>query len=115
MILLDEVDEWFLDLARRDPETADRVAAAIDVLAERGPALGRPLADRIKGSSLHHLKELRPPSTSVRVLFAFDPERQAVLLIGGDKAGQWTGWYTKAIPVAEERYARWLADSDRKE
>jgi hypothetical protein len=64
-----------------------------------------------KGSSLHHLKELRPGSTGsteIRVVFAFDPERNAVLLVAGDKSGQWTEWYRRAIPLAEERYALWL-------
>lgn len=39
----------------------------------------------------------------MRILFAFDPVRQAVLLIGGDKSGDWRGWYEKAIPIAEKR------------
>jgi hypothetical protein len=59
-----------------------------------------------------HSKELRPGSageTEVRILFIFDPERQAVLLVSGDKSGQWTDWYVDNIEVAEERYARWLA------
>lgn len=42
------------------------------------------------------------------VLFVFDPERQAVLLVAGDKAGDWTGWYDDNIPVAESRYEAWL-------
>jgi hypothetical protein len=45
----------------------------------------------------------------VRILFVFDPERAAVLLVAGDKAGQWNAWYPKAIQAAEERYRRWLA------
>lgn len=109
VVLLDEVDEWFIELAKTDEDTADVVAAAIDLLADLGPNLGRPLADRIKGSDIHNMKELRPSGTSVRVLFVFDPERNAVLLVAGDKAGDWQGWYTKNIPLAEERYAGWLA------
>lgn len=82
------------------------------MLAERGPALGRPAVDRISGSSLHNLKELRPGSagrTEIRILFIFDPQRQAVLLVAGDKAGNWTRWYRDAIKLAEDRYARYLA------
>jgi hypothetical protein len=112
VILLDEVDEWFIDLAKRDADSADQVEAAIDMLADEGPTLGRPLVDRIKGSKLHGMKELRPGSTGtteVRILFIFDPERQAVLLVAGDKTGQWRDWYTTNIAVAEQRYARWLA------
>lgn len=66
------------------------------------------LADRIKGSKLHNLKELRPPATNVRILFIFDPQRQAVLLAAGDKTGQWAKWYTDNIPKAERRYQDWL-------
>ena len=75
------------------------------------PTLPRPLADRVQGSKVHNLKELRPGSagsSEVRILFCFDPERQAVLLVAGDKSGQWRDWYKRAIPLAEERYARWL-------
>ena len=64
---------------------------AIEALAEGGPNLGRPLVDRIKGSSIHNLKELRPGSTGtteIRILFAFDPWRSSVLLVAGDKAGR---------------------------
>ena len=55
---------------------------------------------------MHNLKELRPGSagtTEVRILFCFDPERQAVLLVAGDKSGHWKDWYKRAIPLAEER------------
>jgi hypothetical protein len=71
-----EVEAWYLALCESDPETADLIEDAIDQLAEEGPALGRPLADRVKGSRYHNMKELRPPSagsTEIRMLFAFDP------------------------------------------
>ena len=111
VILVQEVDDWFIDLAVNAPETAELVAAAIDLLAETGPALGRPLVDRIEGSRLHNMKELRPGSqghSEVRILFIFDPDRQAVVLVAGDKQGQWTRWYEDNIPAAERRYQRWL-------
>lgn len=106
--LLEEVENWLLDL---DDDSYDQVAAAIDKLAEDGPALGRPLVDRVETSRHHNMKELRPGSSGrseVRVLFIFDPERRAVLLIAGDKAGDWTGWYRRNIPVADDRYDDWL-------
>jgi hypothetical protein len=59
-----------------DDGSYDLVAAAIDKLADDGPALGRPLVDRIKASRHHNMKELRPDSagpTEIRILFAFDP------------------------------------------
>lgn len=106
-----EVRDWLHELRKDNRATARLVGQAIQALMEEGPDLGRPLVDRIKGSAMHHLKELRPGSTGgteIRILFAFDPERSAVLLAAGDKAGQWTEWYRRAIPLAEERYTEWL-------
>lgn len=74
--------------------------------------MGRPTVDRVNGSKFHNMKELRPAGTSVRILFIFDPQRQAILLLGGDKAGNWRRWYDENIPVADERYARWLATGE---
>lgn len=68
--------------------------------------MGRPLVDRMKGSKYHNMKELRPVSagmTEIRILFAFDPRREAIFLVGGDKSGNWEGWYRKAVPLADER------------
>ncbi|WP_244870805.1 type II toxin-antitoxin system RelE/ParE family toxin [Catellatospora sp. IY07-71] len=104
--LHEEVETWFLELCATDPISADLVAEAIDLLAEHGPALGRPLVDRIQTSRFHHMKELRPGSsgsTEVRLLFAFDPLREAIFLIAGDKSGQWKRWYQSAVPLADER------------
>src|SRR2546422_5864510 len=111
IILAPEVHDWFLAL---DHESADRVRDAIELLADQGPALARPMADRIHGSNLHNLKELRPGSagrSEIRILYIFDPERQAVLLVAGDKAGNWQSWYTTAIKLAEYRYERFLNTS----
>lgn len=61
----------------------------------------------VKASRHKNMKELRPPSagsTEIRVLFAFDPKRTAVLLPGGDKRGTWTDWYRGSIPIADARY-----------
>ncbi len=112
VILVDEVASWYLDLVNDEPTTAELVAAAIDLLEADGPTLGRPLVDSIEGSSIRNLKELRPGSrgrSEIRILFAFDPERQAVLLVAGDKAGNWTKWYDDNIPLAERRFAAWLS------
>ncbi len=105
------VEAWFLDLCRSDSLTADLIAEAIDVLVAHGPALGRPLVDRLKGSTYHNMKELRPGSTGtteVRMIFAFDPAREAVFLVAGDKSGRWQDWYHSAIPVADARFAEHL-------
>jgi len=107
VILADEVDAWFLALCETDPASAELVEAAINILELEGLTLGRPLADRVKHSSYHNMKELRPGSagsTEIRILYAFDPIRRAVLLVAGDKAGNWDQWYRDNIPVADRRY-----------
>lgn len=91
---------------------------AIDGLAEAGPALGRPLVDSITHSSVGNLKELPPGSagrTEVRILFAFDPWRSAILLTGGDKSGDWHRWDRRAIPHAEDLYAEYLKEREAEE
>ncbi|MBP1780982.1 hypothetical protein J3R08_000832 [Micromonospora sp. HB375] len=108
--LVDEVRQWIDAL---DAPTHARVVQAIDLLAEHGPGLGRPLVDTIHGSSVANLKELRPGS--VRILFAFDPWRSSILLVAGDKSGRWKTWYQEAIPVAEHRYELYLKDRAREE
>ena len=116
-MLLEPVNDWFLDLCKSDPLAADKVEEALDELGERGPQLGRPLVDRLHSSKIHNLKELRPRvggASEVRLLFVFDPSGEAVILVAGDKAGQWNRWYAEAIPVAEERcvaYRRELEES----
>jgi hypothetical protein len=78
-------EAWAEGLAQAD---AEALLAAIRVLRDEGPNLGRPLVDRIEGSRHANMKELRPGSagrTEVRVLFAFDRKRRAILLVGGDK------------------------------
>ena len=114
------VADW---LASLDAPTRDCVTAAVEVLADLGPALGRPLVDTVEGSRFANMKELRPPSpgsSEFRILFAFDPARRAVLLLGGDKSGadtrkaskkvKWSGWYKTAVPEADRRYDQHLAN-----
>jgi hypothetical protein len=59
------------------------------------------------------MKELRPRKGYIRILFAFDPRRTAILFIGGDKSGQWTTWYERMIPVADRLYDDYLATLQR--
>lgn len=90
----------------------EALLAAINVLRRLGPQLGRPLVDSIRNSRHSNMKELRPPSTGtseVRVLFAFDPNRQAILLLGGDKSRAWAAWYRENLPIADARYEKHLA------
>jgi len=105
-----ELQAWINTL---DMRTRAQVVDAIDRLAEAGPALGRPLVDSIAHSEIGNLKELRPGSagrSEVRILFVFDPWRSAILLTGGDKSGDWQGWYRRAIPRAEELYEEYLKE-----
>lgn len=98
-----------------DPVSSDGIDEAIRTLAREGPTQGRPLVDRIAGSCLANMKELRPPSagrSEVRILFVFDPWRSAILLVAGDKSGQWSRWYRKAIPEAEQLYATYLQERE---
>jgi hypothetical protein len=107
-----DVRQWLRALRHDDPDTYRSVNVAIDMLAERGPGLGRPLVDTLRGSEISNLKELRPRSgrdVAIRILFVFDPWSQGVLLVAGNKAGDWSGWYEVAIPVAEAAYESWLA------
>lgn len=110
VVVGDEVGAW---LDALDSESYDLVIAALTVLSEDGPMLGRPLVDTIKGSTVKNMKELRPGSkgrSEIRILFAFDPQRQAILLVAGDKAGNWKKWYKENVPIAEERWQQHLGD-----
>jgi hypothetical protein len=105
--ITEEYAAWFRVLIKEDLASATQVAQAVAALREEGPTLGRPLVDRLKGSAVHHLKELRPGSrgrSEIRIIFAFDPTRSALLLLGGDKAGNWERWYRDNIPLAERLY-----------
>ena len=108
-----EYAAWFTTLIKKDLPSAVQVAQAVAALREEGPALGRPLVDRLKGSRIHHLKELRPGSrgrSEIRIIFAFDLARSALLLLGGDKAGNWNRWYRDNVPLAEQLYFEYTAE-----
>jgi hypothetical protein len=97
-------EAWAEGLGQSD---AEALLAAVRVLRDVGPGLGRPLVDTIKGSRHANMKELRPGSTGrteIRVLFGFDRERMAILLVGGDKSDNWTTWYEVNIPIADDRF-----------
>lgn len=110
----EEVRAWLHGMRRTDRESLGLISAAIEhVINGKGPAEGRPLVDRVKGSNLHNLKELRPASggaTEVRILFIFDSDQRMVFLVGGDKSGSWKSWYDTAIALAEERYKQYEQD-----
>jgi hypothetical protein len=99
-----------------DQADAEALLAAIRVLRDLGPSLGRPLVDTVTGSRHPNMKEVRPGSTGrteIRVLFAFDRQRRAILLVGGDKSSDWSGWYRRNVPIADDRFDQHQADLGR--
>lgn len=116
------ISEWLNTL---DDESANMVRASIHYLEHAGPMAKRPLVGTIRGSRFPNMKELRPPSTGrseLRILFAFDPQRRAILLIAGDKANSnnvrkaftWHRWYRHAIPKADQLFANHLNKSEER-
>jgi hypothetical protein len=97
-----EFEDWWMSLTQAQQEALDD---RVMLLAERGPHLGRPVVGKITGSRHPNMKELRAAKGgALRVLFAFDPRRYAILLLGGDKTGRWQEWYERAVPRADARY-----------
>jgi hypothetical protein len=112
ILLSAEVESFLDDLYESDPASHQLVNQAILILERNGPAEGRPLVDSITASRVANMKELRPPSSGrseIRILLVFDPWRAAILLVAGDKSGQWDKWYRTAIPQAEQLYDDYLA------
>lgn len=101
----DEFQEWFAGLTHAEQ---DSIGRKVELLEHFGPALGRPDADGIKGSKYPNMKELRIQhgGDAYRVLYAFDPRRVAILLMGGRKGKK--KWYEKAIAAADGIYERYL-------
>ena len=90
-----------------DEELQDELLAHAKLLGEFGPNLGRPTVDGLKGSKHANMKELRFDWDGGvwRVAFAFDPKRQAILLVGGDKGGaDQRRFYKRLIAVADGRF-----------
>jgi hypothetical protein len=110
IIFHEKFEEWFFG---EEPDVQDSIAMVLDILEEQGASLGRPYVDTIKGSTFPNMKELRVQhdGNPYRILFAFDPQRQAVLLIGGNKRGD-KRWYEVNIPMADRRFAEYLEETN---
>lgn len=108
VIATDEFTTWYRDLDERD---VDEVTRCVDVLEMVGMTLGSPQSSAIKGSR-YPLRELRVQSGGrpLRIFYAFDPKRQAVLLLGGDKTGD-KRFYKRMVPIAESIWERYLAET----
>jgi len=98
----DEFEEWWNQLTEAEQES---VEASVGLLEERGPNLRFPHSSGIETSRHEHMRELRTQHEGrpYRTLYAFDPRRTAILLIGGDKTGNGR-WYDEYVPIADDLY-----------
>ncbi len=103
----DEFEVWWNSLSEAEQED---VNAKVILLQRFGPALRRPHSDVVASSRHSHMKELiiQHAGRPYRVLYAFDPGRSAILLLGGDKTGD-ERWYDRYVPVADRLYDEHLA------
>lgn len=104
----DEFGDWWETLSDSEQVSVD---AGVRLLELLGPRLSRPYADAVKGSRHSNMKELRIQCEGrpLRTFFAFDPRRNAILLIGGDKTGD-RRFYDRLVPVADKLYDRHLKE-----
>ena len=107
----DEFGSWFVGLSRSDQDAID---FTVDLLIEQGPSLRFPHSSGISNARHSHMRELRIQSGGkpLRVFYAFDPRRSAILLIGGDKTGDGR-FYERMIPIADELYDVYLQELKR--
>ncbi len=104
----DEFAEWYGNLSESQQ---DDVAAVALLLMEQGPHLPFPYSSGIDWSKHSHMRELRVQSGGrpIRVFYAFDPRRTAILLLGGEKTGD-DRFYERAIPIADELYETYISE-----
>lgn len=107
----DEFGRWWDTLTTSEQVSID---AHVRKLEQRGPNLPFPYSSGISGSRHAHMRELRVQSGGkpLRVFYAFDPRRSAILLIGGDKTGD-KRFYERMIPVADDLYDEHLAELEK--
>jgi hypothetical protein len=98
----DEFEQWWHSLSEDEQVS---LTASVLLLGERGPTLGHPHSSGINGSKHGHMRELRTQHRGhpFRTLYAFDPRRMAILLIGGNKTGDGR-WYEVHVPIADRLY-----------
>ena len=102
VITTDLFNEW---LEQQDDSTQEKVLAALVVLQQLGPGLGRPLVDTVNDSKFMNMKELRVQHRGkpLRAFFVFDPLRQAIVLCIGNKSGK-KRFYKEMLDIAEQQY-----------
>jgi hypothetical protein len=101
----DQFIEWWDSLTFEQQQS---VSGPVSLLEQRGPVLARPAVGTVTGSRHPNMKELR--AGTIRVLFAFDPLRAAILLIGGDKRDRWQAFYAEMIPLADDLFDEHLTE-----
>ena len=107
----DEFGAWWRTLGAGEQ---DDIAAIVALLEEKGPRLPFPYSSGVKGSRHPHMRELRVQSSGdpLRVFYAFDPRRTAILLIGGKKTGD-EGFYERMTRLADRLYNDYLDEIRR--
>ena len=107
----DEFEIWWDSLSAEQQED---LTASVGLLEVYGPNLPFPHSSSIHASKHGHMRELRTQSKGMplRTLYAFDPRRTAILLIGGDKTGQ-DDWYERYVPLADRLYDRHLEEIEK--
>lgn len=102
----EECADWFEAL---EDGLQEEILACIGLLIRFGPNLSRPHVDTVKGSAYSNMKELRIQyqGDPWRILFAFDPRRTAILLVGGNKRGN-KRWYVEHVRIADRRFKQYL-------
>lgn len=103
-----EFEAWWDGITANEQ---DSVTERVKLLMQHGPNLRRPYVGKIEGSKHANMKELivQHAGEPFRVLFIFDPRKQAVLLIGGNKGGN-DRWYEEFVPRADKIYDRYLVE-----
>ena len=104
----DDFAGWFTDLTEKEQVTVGRI---VELLVEHGPSLPFPHSSGVESSRHRHMRELRiqHEGRPFRVLYAFDPRRAAILLLGGDKTGR-DRWYEEHVPKADDLYDEYLRE-----
>ena len=107
----DEFGVWWDGLSEAEQES---VAHGIGLLEAKGATLGHPYSSGVVGSRHSHMRELRIQHQGhpVRVFYAFDPRRTAILLIAGDKIGD-DRFYERLVPIADRLYDEHLEQLER--
>jgi len=111
VLFTDEFGAWWESLTVEEQDSVDRV---VGLLERAGPTLQHPYGSGIASSAFEHMRELRIQHAGepYRVLYAFDPKRRAVLLLGGAKGGD-KRWYETHVPAADRIYRKYLTEMER--